>query len=133
MLSSSGYVSAFNATFFDVKFLNTTPINTTLFGFTLYFNPTLPIGTQVVISISGNVGATGLATDYFGFTTVYYGSIYTYSFPYFLNSPSDFILTDQIYYIPQPSVSLFQFNLRAFSIIDYANFDFTIIGECSNV
>ena len=132
VLSSSGYMAAFNATFYDVKFLNTTPANTTLFGFTLYFNPTLPIGTQVVISISGNVGATGLATDYFGFTTVYYGSPYIYSFPFFLNSPNDYILTDQIYYIRQPSVSTFQFNLRAIPYIDYANVGVTIIGECSN-
>ena len=131
VLSNSGYVAAFNATFYDVKFLNTTPNNTTLFGFTLYFNPTLPIGTQVVISVSGNVGPTGLAADYFGFTTLYYGSIYTYSFPYFLNSPSDFILTDQIYYIRQPPVSTFQFNLRALPYIDYTNVGVTIIGECS--
>ena len=135
VLSSSGYIVAFNATFYDVKFLNTTPANTTLFGFTLYFNPTLPVGTgtQVVISISGNVGATGLATDYFGFTTLYYGSIYTYSFPYFLNSPSDYIVTNQIYYKPQPPVSTFQFTLRAIPYIDYTNVGVTIIGECSNV
>ena len=136
VLSSSGYVAAFNATFYDVKFLNTTPVNTIVFGFTLYFNQdTVPMGTgmPVVISISGNVGATGLATDYFGFTTLYYGSIYTYSFPYFLNSPSDYILTDQIYYIPQPSVSTFRFNLRALPYIDYTNVGVTIIGECSNV
>eukprot|EP00731_Ephydatia_muelleri_P026140 Em0018g240a len=78
----------------------------------------------------------GLATDYFGFTTLYYGSIYTYSFPYFLNSLSDYILTDQIYYIPQPSVSTFQFNLRALPYIDYTNVGVTIIGfdgpTCSN-
>ena len=134
VLSSSGYVSAFNATFYDVKFLNTTPANTIVFGFTLYFNPlTVPLGTLVDISISGNVGPTGLAPDYFGFTTLYYGSIYTYSFPYFLSSPNDYILTDQIYYIPQPSVSTFQFQLRAFSVIDNANIDYMIIGECSNV
>ena len=133
VLSSSGYMAAFNTTFYDIKFLNTTPANTTLFGFTLYFNPTLPIGTIVVISISGNVGPTGLATDYFGFTTLYYGSPYTYSFPYFLNSPSDYILTDQIYYIRQPPVSTFQLNLRALPYIDYANVGVTIIGECSNV
>ena len=126
-------MSAFNATFYDVKFLNTTPANTIVFGFTLYFNPTLQIGTLVIISISGNLGPTGLATDYFGFTTLYYGSIYTYSFPYFLNSPSDYILTDQIYYIPQPSVSTFQFYLRALPYIDNANVGDTIIGECSNV
>ena len=131
VLSSSGYVVAFNATFYDVKFLNTTPNNTTLFGFTLYFNPTLPIGTQVVISISGNVGPTELATDYFGFTTVYYGSIYTYSFPYYLNSPSDYILTNKIYYKSQPSVSTFQFQLRAAIATDYTNVGvaITIIGE----
>ena len=126
-------MAAFNATFYDVKFLNTTPANTIVFGFTLYFNPSLPVGTHVVISIAGNVGPTGLATDYFGFTTLYYGSIYTYSFPYFLNSLSDYILTDQIYYIPKPSVSLFQFNLRALPYIDYTNVGGTIIGECSNV
>ena len=133
VLSSSDYVAAFNATSYDVKFLNTTPANTTVFGFTLYFNPTLPIGTPVVISISGNVGPTGLAADYFGFTTLYYGSTYTYSFPYFLNSPSDYILTDQIYYIPRPSVSTFQFNLQVIPYIDYTNVGVTIIGECSNV
>ena len=137
MLSSSGYVAAFNATFYDVKFLNTTPSYTIIFGFTLYFNPTLPIGTYCVISISGNVGPIALASDYFGFTTLYYGSPYTYSFLYFLNSPSDYILTDQIYYIinqfyyiPQPSVSTFQFKLRALPYIDYANVGVTIIGEC---
>eukprot|EP00731_Ephydatia_muelleri_P026181 Em0018g281a len=130
---SSDYMAAFNATFYDVKFLNTTPANTIVFGFTLYFNPTtVPMGTgmPVVISISGNVGATGLATDYFGFTTVYYGFPYTYSFPYFLNSPSDYILTNQIYYIPQPSVSTFQFNLRALPYIDYVNVGVTIIDIC---
>ena len=135
---SSGYVAAFNATFYDVKFLNTTPANTIVFGFTLYFNPlTVPTGTIVVISISGNVGQTELATDYFGFTTVYSGSIYTYSFPYILNSPSDYILTDQIYYIPRPSVSTFQFKLRALPYLEYLNNNnnvgVTIIGECSNV
>ena len=128
-------MAAFNATFYDVTFLNTTPANTIVFGFTLYFNPTLPIGTLVVVSIVGNVGPTGLASDYFGFTTLYYGSIYTYSFPYILNSPSDYILTDQIYYIPQPPVSAFQFQLRAATTTDYANVGVTIIiiGECSNV
>ena len=126
-------MAAFNATFYDVTFLNTTPANTTLFGFTLYFNPTLPVGTHVVISIAGNVGPTGLASDYFGFTTLYYGSIFTYSFPYFLNSPSEYILTDQIYYIPQPSASTFQFHLRALPYIDYANVGVTIIGEYSIV
>ncbi|KAL5506383.1 hypothetical protein EMCRGX_G008008 [Ephydatia muelleri] len=130
LLSSSGYWAAFNVTFYDVKFLNTTPSYTIIFGFTLYFNPTLPIGTNCVISISGNVGPIGLATDYFGFITLNYGSPYTYSFQYFLNSPSDYILTDQIYYIPQPSVSIFQFNLRALPYIDYANVGVTIIDIC---
>ena len=130
MLSSSGYWAAFNVTFYDVNFLNTTPSYNIIFGFTLYFNPTLPIGTNCVISISGNVGPIGLASDYFGFITLNYGSPYTYSFQYILNSPSDYILTDQIYYIPQPSVSIFQFNLRALPYIDYANVGVTIIGEC---
>ena len=133
VLSSSGYVAAFNATFYDVTFLNTTPINTIVFGFTLYFNPTLPIGTSVVVSIAGNVGPTRLASDYFGFTTVYAGSPYSYSFPYVLNNPSDYILTNQIYYIPQPPVSTFQFNLRALPYIDYANVGVTIIGKCCNI
>ena len=128
-------MAAFNATFFDVKFLNTTPANTTLFGFTLYFNPTLPIGTLVVISISGNVGPTGLASEYFGFTTLYYGSPYTYSFPYLLNSLNDYILTDQIYYITQPPVSTFQFTLRVATMTNnaLAGVTVTIIGECSNI
>ena len=126
---TGSYGAAFNATFYDLKFLNTTPVGTTLYSFTIYVNPTtVPIGSGIIISITGNIGPSTFASDYFAFL-----SAHTYVYLHPITSASDYIIIDQIYYKTQTTLTAFTFNLQAlilpYQLVGDNNVGVTVIGE----
>eukprot|EP00731_Ephydatia_muelleri_P011148 Em0006g42a len=132
----NGYTNIFNATFYELTFLNTTPVGTILFGFTIYVNPAVVTsGSSVILTITGNIGPGTFASDYFAFLSAHN---YVYLHP--INSPSDYVVTDQVYYKAQTIIPTFIFNLQSlvppYQLVGANNVGVTIIGfngaNCSN-
>ena len=126
---TGSYGAAFNATFYDIKFLNATPVGTTLCSFTVYVNPsTVSLMSSVVFSITGNIGPSTFASDYFAFLSA---RNYIYLRP--ITSASDYIITDQIYYKAQTILTAFTFNLQnlipPYNLVGDNNVGVTVIGE----
>ena len=126
---TGSYGAAFNATFYDIKFLNTTPVGTTLFSFTVYVNPTtVSLGSGVILAITGNTGPSSFAYDYLAFLSA---RNYVYLRP--ITSASDYIITDQIYYKAQTTQTAFTFSLQElispYQPVGENNDGDTIIGE----
>ena len=125
----NGYVSIFNATFYELTFLNSTPVGTILFGFTLYINPLMVAsGSSVIVSITGNIGPSTFASDYFVFL-----STHNLAQLNGIHNASDYIITGQVYYKAQTNISKFTFNLQSLvppsQLLGANNVGVTIIGE----
>eukprot|EP00731_Ephydatia_muelleri_P011149 Em0006g43a len=126
----NGYTNIFNATFYELTFLNTTPVGTILFGFTIYVNPAVvPLGSSILLTITGNIGPSTFASDYFAFLSAHN---YVYLHP--INSPSDYVVTDQVYYKAQTIIPTFIFNLQSlvppYQLVGANNVGATIIDIC---
>ena len=126
---TGNYGAVFNATFYDLKYLNTTPVGTTLFSFTIYVNPTtVSMGSGVIVSITGNIGPSTFASDFFAFLSAHN---YVYLRP--ITTASDYIITDQIYYKAQTTLTAFTFNLQnlipPYQLVGDNNVGVTVIGE----
>ena len=125
----NGYTTLFNATFYEVKFLNTTPVGTILFSFTLYINPKIvALGSNVVISITGNIAGTQFASDHFGFA-----SANSFVYPHFISTVNDYIVIDRIFYNAVATLPSFIFSLQCLvppsMLTGVDNVGVTIIGE----
>ena len=126
---TGSYGAAFNATFYDIKFLNTTPVGTALFSFTVYVNPTtVSIGSGVIVSITGNIGPSTFACDYFAFL-----SAHNFLYLHPIANASDYIITDQIYYKAHTTLTTSTFNLQnlipPYQLVGDNNIGVTVIGE----
>ena len=125
----NSYTTMFNATYYEVSFLNTTPVGSILFGFTLYINPiTVPLGSSVILTITGNIVLGTFASYYFSLL-----SAHSYTYIHAINSASDYVVTDQVYYYAQTTFKMFTFNLQSLvppsQIVGANNVGVTIIGE----
>ena len=88
----------------------------------------MPSGSSVILTITGNIGPSTFASDYFAFL-----SAHLYVYLHAINGPSDYVLNDQVYYKAQTTIPTFTFNLQSlvppYQLVGANNVGVNIIGE----